>query len=105
MPFQPGNTEGSKSRRDKPFRNALIMEAKLADEDQWGSFVPPKGSLRSIARNLLYRGMSETAAAKEVADRLDGKVPQAHEGTEDGPPIGVIVTGVRRKGDDDPQQD
>ncbi|WP_407122836.1 hypothetical protein [Bradyrhizobium sp. STM 3561] len=49
-----------------------------------GEETPAKeGSLRWIARQLLIRAGTETAAAKEVADRLDGKPSQAiqHSGS------------------------
>lgn len=39
----------------------------------------PPGSLRSIARNLLDRADKCTLAAREVADRLDGKSAQSIE--------------------------
>ena len=67
--------------KDKPFRDALRMEAALAEN---GEESPAKeGSLRYIARELLKRGGKETTAAREVADRLDGKVPQGleHDGS------------------------
>jgi len=71
--------------------------------------------IRSLARghtetaiNVLVGIMNQTeaphaarvSAACAVLDRGWGKPVQAHEGTEDGPPIGVIVTGVPRKGDE-----
>lgn len=53
------------------------MEANLAES---GEETPaPKGSLRWIARQLLNRAGDETAAAKEVGDRLDGKAAQSLE--------------------------
>jgi hypothetical protein len=76
-------------QRDKPFRDALRLEAKLAED---GEETPaPKGSLRWIARQLLERAGAETAAAKEVGDRLDGKPAQAIVGDDDEPPINVIT--------------
>jgi hypothetical protein len=63
--------------KDKPFRDALKMEAALAEK---GDPTPaPEGSLRWIARQLLVRAGAETSAAKEVGDRLDGKPAQAVE--------------------------
>lgn len=63
--------------KDKPFRDALRMEAALAEE---GIETPAKkGSLRWIARQMLDRAGEETAAAREVGDRLDGKPAQAVE--------------------------
>jgi hypothetical protein len=63
--------------KDKPFREAIRLEAALAESDQ--ATPAPKGSLRWIARQLLNRAGDETAAAKEVGDRLDGKAAQAVE--------------------------
>lgn len=75
-------------QRDKPFRDALRMEAALAES---GEESPAKrGSLRWIARQMLIRAGEETAAAREVGDRLDGKPAQAIiGGEEDDPPIKV----------------
>lgn len=64
-------------QRDKPFRDALKMEAILAEN---GEETPAKpGSIRYIARQLLIRAGEDTAAAKEIGDRLDGKPAQAVE--------------------------
>lgn len=71
-----GRPPGAQNK-DKPFRDALRMEAALAEA---GEATPAKpGSLRFIARALLERAAAETAAAKEVADRLDGKAAQSVE--------------------------
>jgi hypothetical protein len=66
-------------QRDKPFRDALRVETKLAEGGQPTPAEP--GSLRYIARQLLIRAGDDTAAAKEVGDRLDGKSVQAVEST------------------------
>lgn len=69
-------------QRDKPFRDAIRMEAALAES---GEDTPAKpGSLRYIARQLLIRAAEDTAAAREIGDRLDGKPAQAIENGEDG---------------------
>jgi hypothetical protein len=76
-----GRPVGSQNK-DKPFRDALRMEAALAEN---GDVTPAKpGSLRFIARQLLERAGEDTAAAKEVGDRFDGKPAQAVENGEDG---------------------
>lgn len=78
-----GRPIGSQNK-DKPFREALRIEAALADA---GKRSPAKkGSLRWIVRRMLERAGDETNAAREIADRLDGKVPQALAGSVD---IGV----------------
>jgi len=71
-----GRPKGSLNK-DKPFREAIRMEAALAEK---GKDTPAKkGSIRWIARQLLERAGLETAAAKEIGDRLDGKPAQAVE--------------------------
>jgi hypothetical protein len=86
-----GRPAGSQNK-DKPFREALKMEAALAEN---GEETPAhKGSLRWIARQLLVRAGEETAAAREVGDRLDGKPAQAIIGGEEGDPA-VVVTWQR----------
>lgn len=70
--------------KDKPFRDALRIEAALAES---GDETPAnKGSLRWIARQLLNRAGDETAAAREIGDRLDGKPAQAIIGGDDDDP-------------------
>lgn len=76
-------------QRDKPFRDALRLETTAAANGE--QCLAPKGSLRWIARKMLERSGEETAAAKEVADRLDGKVPQGViGGDEDDNPVNVL---------------
>lgn len=71
-----GRPPGSQNK-DKPFRDALRMEAALAEK---GEPTPAKpGSLRFIARQLLERAGEDTASAKEIGDRFDGKPAQAVE--------------------------
>lgn len=65
------------ANKDKPFRDAIRMEAALAENGEESP--APEGSLRWIARQLLKRAGAETAAAKEIGDRLDGKAAQALE--------------------------
>jgi hypothetical protein len=86
-------------QRDKPFRDALRLQIADAGEDF--------KALRRIAAALLDKAASgDVNAIKEVADRLDGKVPQAVGGSDElGPIQTTIVTGVPRKGDDDQSND
>jgi hypothetical protein len=80
--------------KDKPFRDALRMEAVLAEE---GEETPAhKGSLRWIARQLLNRAGEETAAAREVGDRLDGKPAQAIIGGDDDDPAVSLLHRIER---------
>lgn len=81
-------------KREKPFRDALLMELKAAGEDH--------KALRRIARAIIEKASDgDIQAIKEVADRMDGKVPQGIEGG--GTPIQtestIIVTGVPRPQD------
>jgi len=79
------------------------MESALAEA---GNETPaPKGSLRWIARQLLIRAGEETAAAREVGDRLDGKPAQAIIGGEDDDPEIKAVTRIELVGVRPPAQD
>jgi len=78
--------------KDKPFREAIRMEAALAENGEESPAA--KGSLRWIARQLLIRAGDETAAAREIGDRLDGKPAQAIVGGEEDDPA-VVVTWQR----------
>ena len=70
------------------------MEATLAEN---GEETPAKpGSLRYIARQLLNRAGEETAAAKEVGDRLDGKPAQAIIGGDEDDPAVKHIHEIRR---------
>jgi hypothetical protein len=76
---QRGRPVGS---REKPFRDALRKVAYENDREK----------LDKAARALMRSAeQGDTAAAREVADRLDGKVPQAITGDDDGDPIRHIV--------------
>lgn len=67
-------------QRDKPFRDALRMELAAAGEDH--------KALRSVANALIAKAaMGDVQAIKEIADRMDGKVPQALIGDDESDPI------------------
>lgn len=74
-------------QRDKPFREALRLEIAAAQE------ADDHRSLRRLARKLLDTASEgDIAALKEVADRLDGKVPQGIVGgDEDDEPVKVVT--------------
>lgn len=84
-----GRPPGSPNK-DKPFRDAIRMEAALAEQGQ--PTPAPIGSLRWIARQMLIRAGEETAAAAHIGDRLDGKVPQAIGGSDELGPVETVVT-------------
>lgn len=91
MPFQPGNTEGSKSRRAKPYADALRMASAELESGKAEECPYPKGSLRWIAWQQLIKAGDDTSAAKEIADRLDGKVAQPIAGDDELPPVQIGV--------------
>jgi hypothetical protein len=83
--------------KDKPFKSALLLEVKALSEGRLEKH--PTGSLRWNAQRLLQKG--EIANIKEIADRLDGRIPYKMGGDEEGEPTSIIVTGVPRPGRDD----
>ena len=84
---QMANPRGQ--QRDKPFRDALRMELAAAGEDQ--------RALRSIARRLIAKAEEgDLIAVKEIADRMDGKVPQALIGDDNEDPVSVRLETIQR---------
>ena len=80
MGFQKGNKLVANRRKPKPFLDALNMELKAAGDDH--------KALRRIAKKLIAEAeKGEMWAVKEIADRLDGKVPQAMIGDKGEDPI------------------
>ena len=80
MPFEPGKSGNPGGRpKTKPFKDALMMEALAAENGQACEAKP--GSLRWNARQLLEKG--DVASIREIADRVDGKVPQAVVGGDE----------------------
>jgi hypothetical protein len=60
----------------KPYRDALIAELSRKDWD----------SLRRIARAQISKAaQGDTVAAKEIADRIDGRVPSIVSGDKENP--------------------
>ena len=79
----PANINPRGQQRDKPFRDALRMEFKALESGE--TIEHPPGSLRWNAQQLLLKG--DVNSIREIADRLDGKVPQALTGADDTPLI------------------
>ena len=94
MPFKKGQSGNPGGRRkEKLFADAMRMEIKEAGDDNY--------KLRQIARKLLDMAeKGDMAAIKEVADRIDGKVPQAVGTPQDEDGIGPLVVEIVRFGDD-----
>lgn len=92
MPFVPGESGNPGGRaKAKPFKDALLIEAKSAENGE--DCIAPPGSLRWNARKLLMQG--DVQSIREIADRLDGKVPQALVGDGDEDPINFVAE-IRR---------
>lgn len=72
-------------QRDKPVRDALRMESKALENGE--RLDHPEGSLRWNAQRLLMLG--DASAFREIADRLDGKVPQAIVGDSEYDPLAI----------------
>jgi hypothetical protein len=67
-------------KKEKPFRDALMMEIAEAGAD--------RKALRVIASKLIEKaGQGDMNAIKELADRVDGKVPQAVMNDEESGPF------------------
>jgi hypothetical protein len=76
------NMSSRGQQRDKPFRDALRMEIAEAAKD--------RRDLRVVARKLIDKAAEgDVRAIEELANRLDGKVPQAIVGDEEHPPVSV----------------
>lgn len=78
------NSGGAKA---KPFRDALRIElAALGDDSK---------ALREVAKKLIAEAMNgEQWAVKELADRIDGKVPTPIAGDDDNPL--TLITRIER---------
>lgn len=82
--------------KEKSFANMLNIAIREATE-RGGT------KLRAVADALLDKAMAgDVAAIKEVADRIDGKVPQAIAGDDENPvAIELIRRVIVRPGDTD----
>lgn len=82
---------------EKTFANMLRVAIKEAHDE--------KGDrLRAVAEALVLKAMTgDVPAIKEIADRLDGKVPQALTGDEENPI--TIINRIERSVVRPPHQD
>ena len=91
MPFQPGESGNPGGRqKTRPMRDAIEMELREEVEDPRNKALKIR-KLRLVARALVNAACDgDIAAAREINDRVDGKVPQALTGIDDGP-VQVVV--------------
>lgn len=84
MPFEPGNQESKKANHKKPRIITQKLIARLQDAEG--------AALDKIILALLAKAAEgDVPAAKEIFDRVEGKVPQAViGGDEDDPAIAMI---------------
>ena len=74
VPGQSGNPGGKHG--EKLFRNALLAALKRVDGDA--------ERIQRVADRLVENALrGETAAIREIADRIDGRVPQPLRGDDD----------------------
>lgn len=94
MPFQPGVSGNPGGRRkERPYRDAL---RKVLAEESDAAELQPKTKLEAVVRAHVTRAMAGDASSiVHIADRLDGKVPQAIVGDDDESPINVVNRIVR----------
>jgi hypothetical protein len=71
-------------------RDALLLELHEEAQDDFGTAIK---KLRLVARRLVQSAIEgDTAAIKEINDRVDGKVPQQIQGDPDNPLVIATVT-------------
>lgn len=72
--------------KEKSFANMLNIAIKEAIQGE------DRTKLRAVADALVEKAMGgDVSAIKEVADRIDGKVPQAVIGDEESDPINLVT--------------
>ena len=87
--FAPGNqfAKGTSHRRPRVIQQHLIAALNEVDDN-----IP---KLRHVVDALIAKAMEgDIAAIKEIADRVDGKVPQTVQGDPDNP---LIIEGIVRE--------
>lgn len=80
----------ARPKSEKTFANMLRVALKEAHE-------AGGDKLRCVADALVNKAMTgDVPAIKEIADRIDGKVPQAVIGDDDSDPISLVHVIERR---------
>jgi len=89
MPFQPGQSGNPKGnpKRAKLFSQALLTALKRTDENN-------VEAIQRIADRMVKHAMTsedfDVQCVKEIADRVEGKVPQAIVGDDEHDPVSLI---------------
>ena len=79
-----GNANSGK-RKDKLFRDAILMELSIRDAGEDGK------TLRAIAGGVIEAALDKKLdATKELIDRIDGKPAQAIIGDSESDPINMV---------------
>jgi hypothetical protein len=89
MAFQAGQSgnPGGRPKTAKLFRDALMVELKRTEDDV--------ERIQKVAQRLVENAIAgETAAIKEIADRIDGKVPQGIGGDYDLPDMRMRISWI-----------
>ena len=83
-----GNANSGR-RKDKPFRDALMLALNRIQATKDGT---EQKKLDGLAESLVKEGLGgNVPALKEIADRVDGKVPQGViGGDEDDNPVNIL---------------
>lgn len=97
MVFQPGKSGNPSGRpKDRPWKDAIRKALRRAED------IGDRRQLDQLAWTILGKAADgDISALQEVANRLDGRVPQPVVGDDDSDPVSVrtIITGVARDGD------
>lgn len=89
-PFKPGQSGNPGGRpKTKPFKEAIRRAVEAAGDDT--------GKLDMLALALYSKALEgDVSALKEIADRLDGKVPQGIIGGDDDDPAVKVINRIER---------
>jgi hypothetical protein len=96
MPFQPGNQEQKKADRKKPRVVAQQLTSALNEAYGDGNITKLRAVIDAWVANAIK---GDQQAINALADRIDGKVPQAIGGDDELGPIKNILE-VSWKSDD-----
>lgn len=88
MPFEPNNSANLEGRPKKEKSFAAMLRIAINEATEEGGT-----KLRAVADALVNKAVTgDVPAIKELADRIDGKVPQALVGDDEHDAISVVAT-------------